>query len=134
MSLENLSRTDKSLFQTTIGLRYETTPDQLRSLLAAITALLGEHPKVGTEALRVRLVGFSEAGLEVEVNGQILTANLDEFMAIREQLLLRIMELVSDAGTGLAIPSRRLYTTVRGRGETMPEAHDVSPRLRYGGF
>ena len=134
MNLENLSRRDKSLFHTTIGLRYETTPDQLRSLLAAITSLLRDHPKVGTEALRVRLVGFSETGLEVEVNGQIQTGNLDEFMAIREQLLLRIMELVSDAGTELAIPSRRLYTTERGRGETMPEVHDVSPRLRYGSF
>jgi len=134
MNLENISRRDKSLFHTTIGLRYDTTPDQLRRLLAAITSLIREHPKVGTQALRVRLVGFSETGLEVEVNAQILTGNLDEFMAIREQLLLRIMELVSDAGTGLAMPSRLVYTSEKGGGETLPQAHDVSPRLRYGSF
>ena len=135
MNLENISRRDKSLFNTTIGLRYETTtPDQLRSLLAAITSLLREHPKVDTQNLRVHLVGFSETGLEVEVNGQILTGNLDEFMAIQEQLLLRIMQLVSDAGTGFAIPSRLLYTPKREGGEALPETHDVSPRRRYGSF
>jgi MscS family membrane protein len=134
MHLENLSRRDKSLFHTNIGLRYETTPDQLRSLLAAITSLIRNHPKVGSQALRVRLVGFSETGLEVEVNAQILTGSLDEFMAIREQLLFAIMELVSDAGTGLAMPSRLLYTPERGRRQTLPESHDVSPRLRYGSF
>jgi MscS family membrane protein len=134
MNLENLSRRDQTLFNATIELRYETTPDQLRSLLAAIISLLREHPKVGTKALRVRLVGFSETGLKVEVNGQILTGSFEEFMAIREQLLLRIMELVSDAGTGFAIPPRLLYTPERGRGESLPETHDVSRRLRYGGF
>jgi MscS family membrane protein len=118
MNLENSSRRDKSLFHTTIELRYETTPDHLRSLLAGITSLLYMHPRVGTEALRVRLVGFGEAGLEVEVNGRILTSNLDEFMAIREELLLRTMELVSDTGTGLAIPSRLLYMTESGRGQS----------------
>jgi hypothetical protein len=101
-------------------------------LLPAITSLLREQPKVGTEALRVRLVGFGETGLEVEVNGQILTGNLNEFMAIREQLLFGIMELVSDAGTGLAIPSRLLYTPEKGKGETLPQADDLSRRLRYG--
>jgi len=47
---------------------------------------------------------------------------------------LRIMELVSDAGTGLAMPSRLVYTSEKGGGETLPQAHDVSPRLRYGSF
>jgi len=30
-------------------------------------------------------------------------------MALREDLLLRIMELVAEAGTALAVPSRVLY-------------------------
>ena len=113
MNLENISRRDKSLFHTRIGLRYETTPDQLRSLLAAITSLLQQHPKIDSEALRVRLVGFSETGLDVELNCRILTGKFDEFMAIRGDLLLRTMELVAEAGTALAVPSRIVY---------MPEA------------
>jgi hypothetical protein len=43
---------------------------------------------------------------------------------------LKIMELVSDAGTGLALPSRVVYMPTRK--EAVGESQDRSPRLRYG--
>jgi MscS family membrane protein len=109
MNLENITRRDKSLFHTRMSLRSETTPEQLRALLLKITNLLQQHPRIGSEALRVHLVGFGESSLDIEVNCHILTGNLEEFMAIREDLLLRIMELVAEVGTALAVPSRVLY-------------------------
>ena len=111
MNVENLSRSDTSLFRATIGLRHETSPDQLRSLLKEIPALLRQHPKVDPDVARVRFVGFGESSLDVEIHCHILTGALDEFLAIREDLLLRIMDLVAGAGAGFAIPSRTLYVT-----------------------
>lgn len=109
MNLENISRREKTLFHTKLGLQYESSPRQLRSLLEKITSLLRQHPKVESEDLRVRFVGFAEAGFEVEINCHILTSNFDEFMALREDLLLRIVDLVFEAGVAFAIPSRVLY-------------------------
>ena len=109
MNLENISRQDKSLFRSTIGLRQETSPDQLRSLLIKMRALLHQHPKVGAEAARVRLIGIGESSLDIQVNCYILTSDIGEFLAIREELLLRIMDLVADSATGFAVPSRALY-------------------------
>jgi len=127
MNLENISRREKTLFHTKLGLRYESSPGQLRSLLEKITALLRQHHKVESEALRVRLVGFGEAGFDVEINCHILTSNLDEFMAIREDLLLRIVDLVFDAGAALAIPSRVLYLS-EAESEDLPK---LDPRPRH---
>ena len=111
MSVENLSRRDKNLFQTKIGLRYETTPDQLRSILESISSLLSQHPKVDPTVKRVRFIGFGESSLDLEIFCLILTRDWNEFMEIREALLLKIMDLVNEAGTGFAFPSRTLYLT-----------------------
>jgi len=108
MTLENITRREKSLFRTKIGLRTDTSPEELRLLLAKVTGLLREHPKVASDPVRVRLVGFGEASIDIDIHCHILTNNLDQFMAIREQLLLRIMEAITTTGTALAVSSRVL--------------------------
>jgi MscS family membrane protein len=111
MNVENISRSDKSLFRTKIELRRETSPDRLSALLKEMRALLSDHPEVDPETARVRFVGFGESSLDIEVYCHILTTQLTEFLAIREDLLLRIMKLVAAAGVEFAIPSRSLYLT-----------------------
>ena len=111
MNIENLSRYDKNSFRTTIELQRTTSPDQLRYLLANMRALLWKDPRVDANVARVRLVGFGESSLDVEVYCLILTPEWGEFLAIREDLLLKILQLVADAGTELAVPSRALNIT-----------------------
>jgi MscS family membrane protein len=135
MNLENISRCNKSLFRETFGLRQETRPERLRSLLSDISSLLRRHPKVETEhSFWVRLVGFREGGPEIQIHCHVLTSNLEQFLAIREELLLRIMELITSAGTELAIPARALYMTDNTSKEARPPSHELAPRVRYGSF
>ncbi len=131
MNVENISRRDKSLFHTKIGLQYGASPAQLRALLAEIRSLLREHPNVGSDVLRVGLVSFEETRLDVVVECHILTSKLDEFMAIREHLLLRIMELVADAGIQLALPGRLLYMPEGKEQDALAESQKENPPLRY---
>jgi MscS family membrane protein len=109
MNVENLSRRDMRLFHAKIGLRQETSPDQLRSLLAKMRELLRQHPKADPDAARVRFVGFGESSLDVEIDCRILVADLHEFIAIREEMYLGIMDQIAETGTGLASPARILY-------------------------
>lgn len=111
MNVENLSRRDKSLFQAKIELRRETTPDHLRSLLEDMRGLLQRHPKVDPNVARVRFVGFGENSIEVAIHCHILTSEFNQFLAIREELLLQIMDLVAESGIGFAFPSRMVYLT-----------------------
>lgn len=109
INIENLTRRDKILFNPTVGLRYETSPDQLRYVLAECRKLLYEHPKVETTTARIRFAGLLESSLSLEVFSYVLTKDFAEFTAIREDLLLRVMDIVRQAGTGFAFPSRTLY-------------------------
>ena len=109
MNVENLSRRDKILFTTKLGLRYETSPDQMRYVLAQVRRLLYEHPKVETQGARSRFVAFDASALTMEIFCYVLTRDDSEFLAIREDLLLRIMDIVDAAGTGFAFPSQTVY-------------------------
>jgi MscS family membrane protein len=109
MNVENISRSDKSLMRTKLELARGTSADRLTVVLEEIRAMLGQHPRVNPDTIRVRLMGFGESSLEVEVFCHILTTQLPEFLAIREELLLRIMRIVAAAGVEFAIPSRSLY-------------------------
>jgi MscS family membrane protein len=107
--IENFGVRDRVRLFAVIGLRYETSPDQMRHLLAELRALLASHPKVDPQDLRVRLVGFGQHSLDVELFAYIRTTEWLEFLAVREEIYLRIMEAVAAAGTSFAVPSRTAY-------------------------
>jgi MscS family membrane protein len=109
INLENLSRRDKILFKTTINLRSETRADHLRYVLVEIRRLLYSHPKIETKTVRVRLVDIAGAAPSIEVFAYVLTQDFNEFAAVREDVLLRMLDIVEDAGSGLALPAQTLY-------------------------
>jgi len=109
INVENFSRRDKILFKTNLGVRSETSADHLRFVLSEVRRLLYSHPKVETGSVRVRLTDIAGSSLSVEVFCYILTRDFNEFAAIREDLLLRMMEIVEQSGSGLALPSQTLY-------------------------
>jgi MscS family membrane protein len=109
MSLENFSLRDKIWFRHTLGLRYETTAEQLRSILAEIREMLYGHPKVESASGRVRFIGFGSSSLDLEVFAYVLETDYGAFLAIQEDLLLRIMDIVAANGSGFAFPSQTMY-------------------------
>jgi MscS family membrane protein len=109
MNIENLARRDKFLLQQTLGLRGETRRDQLMYVLAEVRKLLYSHPKIEAETARIRFVGFGESSLDMELFCYVKTTDGVEFNAIREDVLLRIMEIVDGSGTSFASPSRNVY-------------------------
>jgi MscS family membrane protein len=109
INVENFTHRDRILFKTNLGVRRETTADHLRWVLAEVRRLIYSHPKVERNTAHVRLTDIAGSALNVEVLGYILTRDSEEFLAIREDLLLRMMEIVEQSGSGLALPSQTLY-------------------------
>jgi MscS family membrane protein len=116
MQITNFSRRDSNLFQTTLGLRYETSADQLRLVMVRLRELLIRHPMVAMDPARVRFAGFGDFSLEVEIFAFVNTRDWGEFLAVQEDLNLRIKDIVEGAGTGFAFPSQTLYVE---RGEKL---------------
>jgi MscS family membrane protein len=109
MQLINWAKCDRMLITATIGLRYETEDDQMRYVLAKFREMLHAHPKIDSDSVRVRFADFGESSLDISVRIYALTRDLNEYHAIREDVLLRMSDIVKNSGSGFAFPSRTLY-------------------------
>jgi MscS family membrane protein len=118
IQLENYARRDQLWYHPKLGLRYETTPDQIRYVLVEVRRMLYAHPRVDPDPARIRFVGFGAYSLDLEIFAYVQTTDYGEFLEIAEDLNLRIMDIVARAGTGFAFPSVTAYLE---QGEGMPK-------------
>ncbi len=109
MPLVSLSHRDQMLIQSVIGVRYETSPEQLRYLLVKIREALLRHPKIYPDLVRVRFVGFGASSLDIELFAYVKTTKGPDLLSVREEVFLQVMEIVNESGTGFAFPSQTLY-------------------------
>jgi len=112
--VENLQERDRMLFNTTLRLRYETSPDQVRWVLVNIRSLLDAHPRIDADSSRVRFSGFGASSLDVELFVYVRTRDNAEFLEVREDLCLRMMDIVAAAGTAFALPAQTNYSAADG--------------------
>ncbi|WP_455241463.1 mechanosensitive ion channel family protein [Petrachloros mirabilis] len=111
MKIDNFSVRDRLLLKAVLQLRYETTSEQLRYILARLRELLLGHPKVTPVPARVRLIGYGPYSKNVEVFAYLDCKDYDTFLAIQEDVLLRMEDVVKEAGSGFAFPSQTAYVT-----------------------
>ena len=109
MSVETLSARDTYWFHPVVGLRYETTTEQVRRVLDGIRRLLTDHPLVDQRSIRVRFIRLGSFSLDVDVFAYLRARGWNHFLEIQEQLLFSVMNVVQEAGTEVAFPSQTLY-------------------------
>jgi MscS family membrane protein len=109
LEIINWARVDMMQILETIGLRYETGLDQLRYVLAKLREMSLAHPKVDNDTRRIRFIGYGPSSLDIQIRVYALTRNWNDFFAIREDFMLRVGEIVEEAGTSFAFPSGTLY-------------------------
>jgi MscS family membrane protein len=109
MQLENFTKRDRIRLYTIIGVRYETTPDQMRYILVEIRKLLYSHERVLDDPARIRFINFGAHSLDLEIFAYVDTSDWGEFLGIREDIFLRIMDIIEESGSGFAFPSQTLY-------------------------
>ena len=120
------------LIQTVIGLRYETSPEQLREVLVKLREMLLGHPRVHRDPVRARLIGFGASSLDIEVFAYVMTRDWAEFLDIREEILLRVMDVIEQAGTEMAFPSQTLYLGRDSFNDSNKAKAEESPRPSLG--
>ena len=122
MQLINWAMCDRMLILRTVGLRYETKPEQVRYVLAKLREMCLAHPKIDKDSLRIRFVGYSASSQDIQIRIYALTQDWNEFYAIQEDVFLRIGEIVEESGTSFARPSQTLYVS---RDQGMDEARSA---------
>ena len=108
-TIVNLTSRDRYLFNPTLGVRYETTSDQLTFIVDEVRKTLILHPKVFQDSHRARFAGFGASSLDLEIMAWVVAADFHEYTAIAEELNFAITRIVEQAGVSFAFPSQTLY-------------------------
>lgn len=106
MLLENFGARDKIFLHPILGLRRDTTPEQMRFLIRELREVLLRHKWVDPEPARVRFIGIGTYSLDIEIFAYVKTNRFDEFLVVQEEILLSFLEVIRDAGTALAVPAQ----------------------------
>jgi len=104
MDLENFSARDRTWFHQTLSLRRDSTAQKMLQVLASLTDILHTHPKVDGGKIPVRFINVGTYSFDVEISAYVLTADADEFLAIQQELLLKILQTLESSGVKLAVP------------------------------
>ena len=108
MTLENFSARDKFWLHPILGLRYDTTSQQMHALLNGIRNLLQESRHVEPGSVRVRFLRFGPSSLDVEVFAYVLAQSWSQFLEIQEELQLHMMECIESTGVQIALPGQNI--------------------------
>jgi MscS family membrane protein len=109
MQFENMRARTKLLINQNFSLRIETQVEQLRFVLDRVKSMLDGHPEIESGSSRVRVIGFAGAAFQMELFAFVKTGNMAEFTAIRQDVILKIADIVEAAGTGFAGPTQLTY-------------------------
>ncbi|MDY0002456.1 MAG: mechanosensitive ion channel family protein [Polyangia bacterium] len=108
-AVENFSRMLKRRISFRVGVTYETTPAQMREAVARIRDILRSREDIRQDFWLVYFSDFADSSMEIMVYCFTVTTVWGEFLAVREQLNLAILETLSEIGVELAFPSRAIY-------------------------
>jgi MscS family membrane protein len=105
----NWSRLSKRRLNMTIGVTYDTTSEQMRTLVERLKELLKAREQVDEESVMVLFNNFGGSSLDVQLICYIHIADWYEFNQEQEAIMLQVMELVEELGLGFAFPSQSIY-------------------------
>ncbi len=119
--LETFAARDRFRLSTTLGLTYGTTAAQVRAVREGLERILRAHPKLWPDSVMVRFVGLGPSSLDLEVMCWFVVKDYDEFLLVREEVLLSFMEEVEAQGSGFAFPTQTVHV--------VQEKPTVEPRV-----
>jgi MscS family membrane protein len=98
MQLVNFTARDHIPLAITLTLQPDIAPRPLRKLLDRLHRVLIDHPRLANEPASARLSSATPSAITVEVSAIALTGDDDEHLAIREEVLLTMMEVIRACG------------------------------------
>ena len=111
-SVTNHSRRHHRRIRWLIGLEYRTTVEQLKNIRDKIHDLVlndTSFAKNENSSFFVRIDSFSDSSIDMLVQAFTVTNDWGEFLKIKENLAVKIIEIVDKNSTSFAFPSQSLY-------------------------
>ncbi len=109
VSVENPSRMKNRRIFETFGIRYDDLP-QMRTIVADVHAMLAAHEDIAQDrTLMVNFVTFGASSLDFFVYTFTKTTDWATFHQVKQDVLLRIADIVAAHGAEFAFPTQTLH-------------------------
>ena len=108
-AVDNFSRRDRRRITMRVGLTYSTSTQTMQKILKEIREMLQNHPQIHKEPLFVYFDEFGDSSLDLFFYLFTKTAVWEEYLQIREDINLKIIEIVHRNGSDFAFPSQSVY-------------------------
>ncbi len=105
--LHNFKRMEKRRILFSLGVTYQTTPEQLKIIPALIKSTIEEQDNVTFD--RAHFANFGDFSLNFEVVYYVQSREYSVFMDINQNINLKLFEAFADKGIEFAYPTQTLF-------------------------
>ena len=121
IAVENPSRMSNRRIYETIGIRYDDA-SKMGIIVEDVKKMLETHPEIDTsQTLIVNFNKFASSSLDFFVYTFTRTTNWIEYHKIKQDILLRIINIVEGHGAECAFPTSTLHIASGGYPQAIPE-------------
>jgi len=108
-ALNNFSRMPKRRIKMNVGVTYASSPEQMRCAVNRIRTMLEQHPAINQDFMLVNFTDFGASSLDILIYCFTNTTNWEQYLSAREDVCLKIMDIVDELGMEIAFPSQSVY-------------------------
>ncbi len=107
--ITNWSRMGKRRITFRLGVTYSTSYQNMQLCLQNLRQMLTSHPDIHPQTIFVYFERYGESSLEIFLYFFTKTTNWQEFLAVQEDVNLKIMKILEELSVSVAFPSRSVY-------------------------
>ncbi len=107
--IENVDARPIRRVKMTVGVTYDTTPEQMEKAVEEIRDILRNHPGVDQSYWLVYFTDFGPSSLDIFIYYFTRSKVWAEYLEVRQQVNLEIMRRLERLGLSIAFPSRTVY-------------------------
>ncbi|MDP8208193.1 MAG: mechanosensitive ion channel family protein [Candidatus Electryonea clarkiae] len=127
-AINNWSRMKKRRIKLTLGVTYNSSPQEVEKAVQSIRQIIRDDPKMDHDFFMVNFTNFGAYSLDIFVYCFTVTTDWKEYMDVRQALLLKFMDAVSKLGLEFAFPTQTLYHANTQGSKKLPGEPDAMQR------
>lgn len=108
-AVTNWSRMEKRRVSFKLGVTYSTTVEQMKNVVKEIEVMLRVHPDVHQDLIFVKFNDFNDSSLDIFLYYFTTSTVWGEYLSVREDTFLKIMDILEANNVSVAFPSRSIY-------------------------
>jgi MscS family membrane protein len=107
--ITNWTRMGKRRVHFTLGITYDTDSKKMKEVTKSIRNMLKLHKGVHPDTIMVYFENFGDSSLNIFIYFFTKTTQWEEYLEVKEQINLELMDILENLDVDVAFPSRSVY-------------------------